>query len=164
MERWQKILVLTAVVIVAAGGSAAYSTRVTPPEGLCIASGSATYRISPTTAAPDYRVRIDNGASHPDLRMQLVDSPELADIVLADDFAASGSTSCGSLPTKTVRLDTKDNADSRTPDVTVALTPDAATPDYRVYVHSVRFSHDDAAALLAATWKAAQKRELAAQR
>lgn len=157
MNRIGKTLVLLAVVI---APGAAYSTRATPPEGLCIASGSATYRLSPTAASPDYRVRIDNSAPHPDLRMQLVDSPEIADIVFVDDFAATGSSSCGSLPAKTVKVDAKAAA----PDIIVTLTPDAATPDYRVYVHSVRFSHEDAAALLAATWKAAQKRQLAAQR
>ena len=158
MEHRQKLLALAAVVvIVAAGGSAAYSTRVTAPEGLCIASGTTTYRLAPTAAAPDYRVKIDNAATHPDLRMQLVDSAELADIVLADDFAATGASACGSLPTKTVKVD----AQAAHPDVTVALTADAATPDFRVYVHSVRFSHEDAAALLAATWKAGQKLKLA---
>jgi hypothetical protein len=54
------------------------------------------------------------------------------------------------------------DADARAPDVTVNLSADAAGADYKIYVHSVRFSQQDAAAMLAAMWKASQRRELAA--
>jgi hypothetical protein len=42
-----------------------------------------------------------------------------------------------------------------------SLAPGDTLPDYRVYVHSVRFSHQDVAALLAALWKAQQALKLA---
>ena len=43
------------------------------------------------------------------------------------------------------------------PDVTVNLSADASDPDYEIYVHSVRYSQQDAAALLAAMWKNSAK-------
>jgi len=51
------------------------------------------------------------------------------------------------------------DADAAKPDVTVNLSADAAVSDYKTYVHSVRFSQQDAAALLAAMWKTSQQRE-----
>ena len=45
------------------------------------------------------------------------------------------------------------------PDVTVNLSADPARSDYKIYVHSVRYSQQDAAALLAAMWKTGQRRE-----
>ncbi len=108
--------------------------------------------------APDYRVRIDNAAARPDLRMQLVDRPEIADFVIADDYAAREGNACrSSVAVKTVKLD----PEARTPDVLVSISTDAPAADYKIYVHSVRYSHQDAAALLAVVWKDAQKRELA---
>ena len=56
---------------------------------------------------------------------------------------------------RTVTLD----ADTMKPDVTISLSADAAAPDYKIYVHSVRYSQQDAAALLAAMWKTGQRRE-----
>ena len=125
------------------------------------AAGTATYRLAPTASSPDFRVRIERAAPHPDLRMQLVDSPELADFVIADDFSAtSESTACQTAtPAKTVKVD----AEARKPDVVVNLAADIANPDYRVYVHSVRHSSQDAAALLAVMWKAQQSRAVAAR-
>ena len=40
---------------------------------------------------------------------------------------------------------------------------DAPAPDYKLYVHSARFSHQDAAALFGVMWQAARKRDLAHQ-
>ena len=160
MDRSHKILLALALLAVPAVGTAAHSFLAIP-ESLCFASGAATYRISPAATSPDYRVRIDNAAPRPDLRMQLVDRPEIADFVLADDFGASERGACrSSVPVRTVKVDTETDA----PDVTVVLSTDATGSDYRIYVHSVRFSHQDAAGLLAAMWKATQQRKLAERR
>lgn len=157
MDRLRKSLILFAVIAVPA---AAHSTFA-PQDELCFASGAATYRLAQKAAAPDYRVKIDNAAQRPDLRMQLVDRPEIADFVLADDFAATPGSACKSpAPVRTVTVD------NETPalDITVSLAPGDTLPDYRVYVHSVRFSHRDVAALLAALWKAQQSVQLAENR
>jgi hypothetical protein len=157
VNRIRKTLVLVAVVAVPA---AAHSTFA-PAPNLCIASGTATYRLAPTASAPDFRVRIESAAHYPDLRIQLVDSPALADFVIADDFsAASESTACQTAtPAKTVKVD----AEAQKPDVVVNLAADIADPDYRVYVHSMRHSSQDAAALLAVMWKTQHSRTVAAR-
>jgi hypothetical protein len=154
MERIRKTVGLLAVLAIAAAAHSAFA----PAASLCIATGTTTYRLMPAASSPDYRIRIDNTSARPDLRMQVVDRPEIADFVLADDFGAPDSSACrSSVPVKTIRVD----ADVRHPDVVVHLSADPTDPDYKVYVHSIRFSHQDAAALLAAMWKAKQTRRLA---
>jgi hypothetical protein len=160
MNRLQKSLVLIAAIALPA---AAHSTFAPAPDNLCFASGSTTYRIARNAAAPDFRVKIAGDASRsgprPDLRMQLVDRAEIADFVLVDDFSGGELAPCrSSAPIRTVALD----SGAAKPDVTVALSADAAASDYKIYVHSVRFSHEDAAALLAAMWKTEQRRETTA--
>ena len=153
MNRLQRSLVLIAAIAVPA---AAHSTFAPVPQSLCFASGATTYRIAHNAAAPDFRIRIADTSVRADLHMQLVDRAEIADFVLVDDFSGKESASCrSSTPIQTVTLD----ADTARPDVTVNLSADAAAPDYKIYVHSVRYSQQDAAALLAAMWKASQRRE-----
>lgn len=156
MDRIRKFLVLAAVVAIPA---AAHSI-VSPPQDLCIASGTATYRLAPAASAPDFRVRIERDAYRPDLRVQLVDRADLADFVIVDDFIARNeSTACRTtVPARTVKID----AETQTPDLVVSLAPDVADPDQRVYVRSMRHSAQDAAALLAAMWKAQHPRPVAA--
>jgi hypothetical protein len=147
----RKILILAAALAVPA---AAYAMKAAPKQPLCFASGASTYQIVASATAPDYRIRIDADALRPDLRMQLVDRAENADFVLVDDFSGSEPSTCkSSTPIRTVTLD----AAAGTPDVTVQLSADAKGADYRLYVHSARFSQQDAAALLAAMWKANQR-------
>jgi fructose-specific component phosphotransferase system IIB-like protein len=157
MDRIRKSLILLAVIGVPA---AAHSTFA-PADDLCFTSGATTFKLAPQAIAPDYRVRIGNGAARTDLRMQVVDRPEIADFVLVDDFSAAPASACrasGSL--RTVKVD----GGMRAPDVTVSLSAAEAAPDYKVYVHSVRYSQQDAAALLAVLWKTQQTRQLAESR
>jgi hypothetical protein len=150
-----KVFVLAAALAVPA---AAYAMKAAPKQPLCFASGASTYQIVTNVTAPDYRIRIDAEAARPDLKMQLVDRPEHADFVLVDDFSSSEPRTCkSSTPIRTVTLD----AATGLPDVTVKLSADTQGADYRLYVHSARFSQEDAAALLAAMWKADQRRSLA---
>ena len=154
MNRLQKSLVLIAAIAVPA---AAHSTFAPVPASLCFASGATTYRIAHNAAAPDFRIKIADTSSRADLRMQLVDRVEIADFVLVDDFSGTAPVSCrSSTPIRTVTLD----AGTAKPDVTVNLSVNAADPDYKIYVHSVRYSQQDAAALLAAMWKSRQQGEV----
>jgi hypothetical protein len=147
----RKVLILAAALAVPA---AAYAMKAAPKQPLCFASGASTYQIVASATAPDYRIRIDAEALRPDLRMQLVDRAENADFVLVDDFSGNEPSTCkSSTPIRTVTLD----AAAAIPDVTVQLSADAKGADYRLYVHSARFSQQDAAALLAAMWKANQR-------
>jgi hypothetical protein len=157
MDRIRKTLVLIAAIAVPAGAHSMFA----PEDELCFASGSATYRLSHKARHADLHVKIDNSAPRPDLRMQLVDRPEIADFVLADDYGATPGNACKSpAPVKLVKVD----GETRSPDVVVSLAPGDTIPDYRVYVHSVRFSHRDGAALMAALWKSQQGLQLAEHR
>jgi hypothetical protein len=150
----RKVLILAAALAVPAAAYAMKATPTTQKQPPCFASGASTYQIVANATAPDYRIRIDAEASRPDLRMQLVDRAENADFVLVDDFSGNESSTCRSAtPIRTVTLDIA----AGTPDVTVHLSADAKSADYRLYVHSARFSQQDAAALLAAMWKANQR-------
>src|SRR5204862_376830 len=136
--------------------AAAHSTFAPTRETLCFASGATTYQMARNAPTPDFRIRIADTSAKPDLRMRLVDSAEIADFVLVDDFSGKEQAPCrSSTPIRTVTLD----ADTAKPDVTVQLSADATASDYKIYVHSVRFSQHDAAALLAAMWKTSQRRE-----
>ena len=153
MNRIQKTLILVAAVALPA---AAHSTFAPTRETLCFASGATTYQIARNAPAPDFRIKIADTSAKPDLRMRLVDNAEQADFVLVDDFSAGEQAPCrSSTPLRTVALD----AGTAKPDVTVTLSADAALSDYQIYVHSVRFSQQDAAALHAAMWKSDQRRE-----
>jgi hypothetical protein len=155
VTRIQKVLLLAAALAVPA---AIHGMKAEPKQSSCFASGASTYRIVSNASAPDYRIRIDSEAKKPDLKIQLVDRAERADFVLVDDFSDGEPATCrSSTPVRTVALDS--TADK--PDVTVHLAADVKGADYRIYVHSARFSQQDAAALLAAMWKADQRRQMA---
>jgi len=149
------LFALAAVFAAAHSTSATYS----PPDHLCFASGSATYRIAPEARAPDFRIRIGRDVAAADLRIQLVDRAELADFVLVDDNRRASAACRSTATARTVAID--DGAG--TPDVTVSLTADWRGVHYRIFVHSIRYSQQDAAAILAAMWKAEQRRAAAAR-
>lgn len=161
--RIRTVFILAAALAAPAAALGVMAEAPKRPQQLsnCFASGASTYQIVAKAAAPDYRIRIDSAAAHPDLRMQLVDRPEHADFVLVDDFSSSEPVTCrSSTPVRTVTLE----AAAGNPDVTVHLSADAKGADYRLYVHSARFSQQDAAALLAAMWKADQRHKQLAAR
>jgi hypothetical protein len=142
MERFRKSLIL---LFVAAIPAAAPPFFAAAPE-LCFTAGSVTYELSPGTLVPDYRVRIDNSAALPDVRISLVDGAELADFSLVDGIAGANSNTCpagGVL--KTVRVVPADQP----ADVTISLSRDAGPADFKLFVYSARVTHQDAAALFA---------------
>ena len=152
MNRIQKTFTLLAVLAIPAGAQISAPST----EKLCFASGTATFQLAPSAAKPDYRVRIERNLATADVRMRLVDRPEVADFVLVDDFSGAEQDACkSSTPVQTVKLDPA----AEKPDVLVNLSADAGPAELRIYVHSVRFSHQDAAALLAAMWMAEKKRK-----
>lgn len=146
MDRLRKTVGLLGVV----GIAAAAASVPQPSPDLCFTAGSVTYRLSADAPSPDYRVAIDNQASHPDLRVGLVDRVEAADFALTDDAGAVTGSACKAAGLiRTVRIVTP----GAPADITIAVSQpaqsDAPQPDVSVYVHSVRVSHFDAAALFA---------------
>ena len=148
---------ISVLLIVAIALPAATHSAFAPNDGACFTSGKTTYQIAPHAASPDFRVRITSYTAAPDLWMRLVERPEAADFVLVDDSDASKSGACRSASSiRAVKLD-----DDR-PDVTVRLSAEGPA-NYTLYVHSTRFSQQDAAALMAAISQAERRREMAAR-
>ena len=142
------------VALVIAGPAAAHAFLSS--KQACFTAGSSAYQISAGARSPDHKVRIDQQAAHPDLRIQLVDQPETADFVLVDDAGASNACNT-STPLQTIRVDD----DEKFPDLTISLSKDASAPGYKLYVLSARFSHEDAAALFGVMRQAALRRDAA---
>jgi hypothetical protein len=130
---------VVAVPAVAIGANSLFSAGEAP----CFSTGSVGYRLTDRRGA-DFTNKIDNAAAKPDLTLQLVDDPALADFVLADGVEASGACS-GLRAVRTIRVD----AQAREPDLIVALRSDDAAARYKIYAHSVDFTAQDAAALFA---------------
>ena len=147
MQLFQKCALLGVLAAVPAAAHA----LLLPTTNPCFTSGTATYRISAAAPAPDYRVRIDNAAAQPDLRVGLVDQPEIADFVLVDDLDAVQGNACAAPTPKTIRVD----AGEMLPDLTVSLSQIGAAEasDFKLYVRSARFSQEDAAALFGVMWR-----------
>lgn len=145
MQRTQIGLMLALAVAApaAAGGIYVASGFPSKPAAAkpCFVAGNAGYLLSGNTSAA-HVVRVDNAAAHPDLRMQLVDDPAAADFVLVDD--SDVSLACEGVSTvESIRID----AAAARPDLTIALSREAA--DYKIYLHSDRYTEQDAAALAA---------------
>ena len=147
-----QVLILLAAIAIPAGAYGLFAPGNIRP---CFVSGAAAFQIVPDAASSDVRVRIATDAPRPDLRMQLVDRPEIADFVLVDDLGTSPDAGCpSSQRIRTVALDDR----SAAPDVTVNLSPDTSA-DYRIYIRSARFSQRQAAALIAAVWTSDRRGE-----
>ena len=156
MDRVRNIAIL---LLVAAIPAAAPPFFASAPE-LCFTAGTTTYRLSSRAAAADFRVRIDNEAAHPDLRVGLVDSAETADFALVDDAATTGSACRTAGVVKTVGVVSADQPAS----VTISLAGAPQDADFTLFVHSARVSHQDAAALFALMRHAEDARRLTASR
>jgi len=147
MQRMHIGLMLALVMAVPAAAGGAYfrsgftSSGNTTAAKPCFVAGDAGYLLSANAGAA-HVVRIDNTAAHPDLRLQLVDNPAAADFVLVDDSDASLACD-GVSAVESIRID----AAAARPDLTIALSRDPA--DYKIYLHSDRYTEQDAAALAA---------------
>ena len=137
MERLRNTLILLLV----AGIPAAAPPFFAAAPRLCFTAGSVTYQLA--RSAPDIRVRVD--AAHPDMRIQLVDDVTSADFALVDDVGASDDCGAAGL-VRTVQV----VGDREAADLAISLSRGAGEADLKLYVHSARFGHRDAAALLAA--------------
>ncbi len=155
MKRSQKSVLLGLVVAVPAAAQA----FLPPADHRCFTAGTASYQLSASAAAPDYKVKIDNRAVHPDLRLQLVNEPTTADFVLVDDLDAADGDACNASALRTIRIDDGE----KRPDLTISVAADVEAPDFKLYVRSLRFSHEDAAALFGVMWRAERPRDIAAR-
>jgi hypothetical protein len=143
MDHLQKVLILLLV----AGIPAAAPRLTTPAPRLCFTVGAITYQVAPGPSATDLRVKIVAPLANPDLRIQLVNDVESADFAVVDDFSPGDENACASAgPLKRVRV----VADAEPTDITIAVSDEPSGGDLKLFVHSARFGHRDAAALFAA--------------
>ena len=117
MDRLHKIVILA---LVAAIPAAAWAL-LEPAAPLCFNAEPIAYQTSSSVVAPDLRVRSDDDALHPDLRIAFVDSIATADFALVDNLGGRGGNACQpAAPVKTVG--TAGNGPAA--DVTMGFTPD----------------------------------------
>ena len=128
-----------AVPAVAVGANSLRSAEDTP----CFSAGNVGYRLTGRRSA-DFTVKIDNAAAKPDLALQLVGDPSLADFVLAEGTETSGAC-FGLRAIRTIRID----AEAREPDLIIALRGEDAAARYKIYAQSADFTAQHAAALFA---------------
>jgi hypothetical protein len=150
----QRMHIASLAVALVAVPIAAGALFAGPENETCFNSGGAQYRITSSDSA-DFPVRVAHDISAPDIRLQLVDTPELADFVLIDD----GETSeCAGSRVKSIRADTPQGHAK----ITVSLSDEAA--DFKLYVRSQAFSREQAAALFAVLWRTPRRETLNAHR
>ncbi len=149
MRRAHIVSLLAFVVAIPAAAAGSFFSFSTRP---CFIAGTAGYELTGAASA-NYTVRIDNTAAKPSLRLQVVDDPAAADFVLVDDGDSSDANDACKAATavKSIRIDPA----APKPDLTVALSRQIA--DYKIYVRSVNYSEQDAAALFAVILQNATK-------
>ncbi len=141
MEPLPKILILLLI----AGIPAAAPPIFSPSPQLCFTAGSVSFQLTPRGKS-DYRVKVVSGAANPQLRIQLVDRIDDADFAVVDDVGAAPAGNCSAAGiVKTVKL-----VSDGPFDIAIGLSAQAADADAKLFVHSARFGHQQAGALLAA--------------
>jgi len=141
MERLPTILILLLI----AGIPAAAPPLVSPSPQLCFTAGSVTFQTI-SQGRSDYRIKIVPGAADSHYRIQIVDRVDDADFAFVDDVGALSLDSCSAVGiVKTVKV-----VSDGPFDLAVAVSAQTTDADARLFVHSARFGHQHAAALLAA--------------
>jgi hypothetical protein len=151
MRRSQILLVLLALMA-AVPTALAGRWYLSASEAACFSAGATGYRLTGSSTA-DYTIRIDNAAAQPDLALQLVDDPGVADFVLADG-GENPSTCTDVRAIRTIRIDPM----AREADLIIALNTLEGSGRYKIYAHSADLTAQQAAALYAVIWNAGRKR------
>lgn len=142
MDHLQRFLIL---LLVAGIPAAAPPLNVSAPA-LCFTAGAITYQVALSSAA-ELQVKIVAPSANPDLRIQVVNDVESADFAVVDDFGPRDGNTCTSAGTlKRVRV----VADPQPADINIAVSDEPTVGSLKLFVHSTRFGHRDAAALFAA--------------
>lgn len=140
MKRY-RILVSAVPLLIAgllAGGQLASTTQP------CISLGGASVRIATLPWQSQQHVSFTDDPKLANVRVQIVDSPELADFSVIDDMNTADTTSCdASAETRYVGITARISTSGP-----VIYLSDQPGADYRVFVQSKTFSAREAAALL----------------
>jgi hypothetical protein len=116
-----------------------------PGSRPCIAIGANTLQISSVPWHADLHVSFTDDPSLATVRVAISDDAETADFTVVDDVDGIEDTACESTAaTQFVAISTHASASAPV----IYLSHDEAASDYRIFVHSKRFTERDAAALV----------------
>jgi len=134
--------------------------EIIPSARPCIALGRASVQIATAPWQQQLHVSFTNDPAAATVRVQLVDSAELADFAVVDDKQTDDAESCA-YNSETAFVGIADHVSASEP--VILLTQDASA-DYRIFVHSRTFSAKDAAALVVGAGRGARsaRREFSA--
>jgi len=135
--------------------SAESQTRITVNAD-CTGSAVNAIHFDQTIYQADFKIMVNEYEVEPDLRIRLVSTPALADLILADDLPGNDFAIC--------RSSTRYQATTlfvakfvTQPDVTIMLNSRDRDADYTLYVDSEAISNDQAAALFWLAWEQLQR-------
>lgn len=116
------------------------------------------YHFTEFSAFPTYTVQVNGTTISPNITIQLVRDPKIADLVFVDALSIAEMKVCKTnnpFGTGAKTIVVKDVAFS--PDITVRLTEYSLSPDYKMYVDSKNFSREEVAAVFAVIWAERRK-------
>ncbi|WP_315836481.1 hypothetical protein [Bradyrhizobium prioriisuperbiae] len=110
----------------------------------CIATATASVQIAQLPWLAQHRVSFTSDPTAANVRVQIIDSPEMADLTVIDDVETAEAEDCdGAGPTEFIGI----AAEPATAPTVIYLSRDGEA-DYRIFVRSKRFTAREAAALV----------------
>jgi hypothetical protein len=133
--------ILASTVPLLLAGLFAHSELVPGPRP-CIEAGGSSLQIAEAPWHADLHVTFTDYAPTATVRVQIVESAEIADFVMVDDADGGDASTCGGVP-RFVAISTYPSAASPI----IYLSTEVGA-DYRIFVRSKTFSLREAAALV----------------
>lgn len=130
----------------------------TPGPRPCIAIGERAMQIATTPWQSGLHVGFTDDPAMATVRVQIVDSAEMADFAVIDDIATAGAESCATESRTSFVGITADHAAA---EPVIYLSRDGGA-DYRIFVRSRAFSAQEAAALVVGAGRKVAARRTAA--
>jgi hypothetical protein len=116
-----------------------------PGTSPCLAIGANALQIATVPWHADLHVSFTEDPSLATVRVAISDDAETADFAVVDDVDGMEDTACGETPaTQFVAI----SAQASGSGPVIYLSHDDGASDYRIFVHSKRFTERDAAALV----------------
>jgi hypothetical protein len=136
-------LLVSAVPVIAAAVLA--RVEFLPGTSPCLAIGANTLQIATAPWHADLHVSFTEDPSLATVRVAITDDAETADFAVVDDVDGMEDVTCGETPaTQFVAISALASGSGPV----IYLSHDDRASDYRIFVHSNRFTERDAAALV----------------
>jgi hypothetical protein len=134
---------VSAIPVIAAAALAC--VEFFPGTSPCLAIGADTLQIAPAPWHADLHVSFTENPSLATVRVAISRDAETADFAVVDDVDGVEDTACVETPaTQFVAISTQASGSAPI----IYLSHDDSASDYRIFVHSKRFTERDAAALV----------------